>query len=136
MATFAMGVVVAPVSARPRRLDHGQLFVALDFLHQPASRLLAIFLAEWLVEDPPYIKRNLKAAIDFVGFGLLAVWLATLQIVLDKGQEADWLGAVWICWFTITSVPLIAFIAWEFYKDPLVDLRVFKNQNFPHVGVI
>jgi len=34
-----------------------------------------------------YIKRNLKAAIDFIGFGLLAVWLATLQIVLDKGQE-------------------------------------------------
>jgi hypothetical protein len=39
MATFAQGVVVAP-DHRPdaRRLDHGQLFVALDFLHQPAGR--------------------------------------------------------------------------------------------------
>jgi DHA2 family multidrug resistance protein len=94
--------------------------------------LLAIFLAEWLVEDPPYIKRNLKAAIDFIGFGLLAVWLATLQIVLDKGQEADWLGAVWIRWFIgISVVAMIAFIVWEFrVKDPLVDLRILKSRNF------
>jgi MFS transporter, DHA2 family, multidrug resistance protein len=77
--------------------------------------MLAMFLAEWLVEDPPYIKRNLKAAIDFIGFGLLAVWLATLQIVLDKGQEADWFGAVWIRWFMVISVvAMIAFIVWEF----------------------
>jgi DHA2 family multidrug resistance protein len=90
-----------------------------------------------VVEDPPYIKRNPKAAIDFVGFGLLAVWLATLQVILDKGQEADWFNAHWICWFTATSVcSLIGFIAWEFYSEhPLVDLRVFKNRNFA-VGVI
>jgi DHA2 family multidrug resistance protein len=84
------------------------------------------------VEDPPYIKRNLKAAIDFVGFGLLAVWLATLQIVLDKGQEADWFGADWIRWFTVISVAaFIGFIVWEFrVKDPLVNLRILRSRNF------
>ena len=35
---------------------------------------------------------------------LLAVWLATMQIVLDKGQEADWFGAEWVRWFTLISV--------------------------------
>ena len=82
---------------------------------------------------PPYIKRNLKAAIDFIGFGLLAVWLATLQIVLDKGQEADWLGAVWIRWFIgISVVAMIAFIVWEFtVEHPLVDLRISsRSRNF------
>ena len=74
-----------------RRLDHGQLFLALDFLHQRAGwHRSRCCWQQWLVEDPPYIKRNAKADIDFIGFGLLAVWLATLQITLDKGQEADW----------------------------------------------
>ena len=86
---------------------------------------------------PPYIKRDETAKIDFIGFGLLAVWLATLQVILDKGQEADWFNAHWICWFTTTSVlSFVGFVAWEFHcEHPLVDLRVFKNRNFT-VGVI
>ena len=28
--------------------------------------------------------------IDTIGFGLMAVSLATLQIILDKGQQDDW----------------------------------------------
>jgi len=94
-------------------------------------------MAKWVIEDPPYIKRNVEATIDYFGFALLAVWLATMQIVLDKGQEADWLGAEWVRWFTVTSViSFFTFIWWEFKIDhPLVDLRVFKNRNFT-IGLI
>jgi DHA2 family multidrug resistance protein len=55
-----------------------------------------------------------------------------MQIVLDKGQEADWLGAEWVRWFTFTSVAaFVSFLWWEFTTDhPLVDLRIFKNRNF------
>jgi DHA2 family multidrug resistance protein len=55
-----------------------------------------------------------------------------MQIVLDKGQDADWFGAEWIRWFTLTSVAaFIGFISWEFYTEhPLVNLRVFKDRNF------
>ena len=67
-------------------------------------------MAKWVVEDPPYIKRNVKATIDFIGFGLLAVWLATLQIVLDKGQEADWFGAE-LGALVHLAFPSLAFIA-------------------------
>ena len=119
MAAFAHGRGGGADSGSDgRRLDHGQLFLALDFLHQPAGRHPgAALMAKWLVEDPPYIKRNQsRRTIDFIGFGLLAVWLATLQIILDKGQEADWFSAHWICWFTATSVAsFVGFIAWEFF---------------------
>ena len=100
MATFAMGVVVAPIIGPTLGgwITDNYSWRWIFYINLPVG-MLAIFLAEWLVEDPPYIKRNEKAAIDFIGFGLLAVWLATLQIVLDKGQEADWLGADWIRWF-------------------------------------
>jgi DHA2 family multidrug resistance protein len=70
--------------------------------------------------------------VDFIGFGLLALWLATMQIVLDKGQEADWFGAEWVRWFTFVSVTaFLGFIIWEFVTDhPVVDLRIFKNRNY------
>src|ERR1700690_3522511 len=133
MATFAQAVVVAPIIGPTLGgwITDNYSWRWIFYINVPIG-LLAIFLASWLVEDPPYIKRNLKAAIDFTGFGLVAVWLATLQIVLDKGQEADWLGAIWIRWFIGISVAaMIAFIVWEFrVKDPLVNLRILRSRNF------
>ena len=133
MATFSMAVIVAPIIGPTLGgwITDNYSWRWIFYINLPVG-MLAIFLAEWLVEDPPYIKRNLKAAIDYIGFGLLALWLATLQIVLDKGQDADWFGAEWIRWFTVVSVAaFVGFIAWEFrVKDPLVDLRILKSRNF------
>jgi DHA2 family multidrug resistance protein len=133
MATFSMAVIVAPIIGPTLGgwITDNYSWRWIFYINLPVG-LLAMLLAEWLVEDPPYIKRNLKAAIDFVGFGLLVVWLATLQIVLDKGQEADWFGSEWIRWFVGTSaVSMIAFVVWEFtVEHPLVDLRILKSRNF------
>jgi DHA2 family multidrug resistance protein len=138
MATFAQGVIVAPIIGPTLGgwITDNFSWRWVFYINLPVG-ILAIFLAQWLVQDPPYIKRNLKAAIDFMGFGFLALWLATLQIILDKGQEADWFGTVWIRWFVIISGgALVAFIWRELtVKDPLADLRVFKNRNFA-VGVL
>jgi DHA2 family multidrug resistance protein len=138
MATFSLAVIVAPIIGPTLGgwITDNYSWRWIFYINLPVG-VLAMFLAEWLVEDPPYIKRNLEATIDFVGFGLLAVWLATLQITLDKGQEADWLGAVWIRWFiVISAIAMIGFIVWELKAEhPLVDLRIFKSRNFA-VGVI
>jgi DHA2 family multidrug resistance protein len=138
MAIFAQGVVVAPILGPTLGgwITDNYSWRWIFYINLPVG-IGAVMMAKWVVEDPPYIKRNLHATIDFAGFGLLAVWLATLQIVLDKGQEADWFGADWVCWFvTISVAAFIGFIAWEFsVEHPLVDLRVFKNRNFA-VGVI
>ena len=133
MATFSLAVIVAPIIGPTLGgwITDNYSWRWIFYINLPVG-ILAMSLAEWLVEDPPYIKRNLKAAIDFVGFGLLAMWLATLQVTLDKGQEADWLSAVWIRWFIAISVAaLIGFIVWELkVEHPLVDLRIFKSRNF------
>jgi MFS transporter, DHA2 family, multidrug resistance protein len=138
MAIFTQGVVVAPIIGPTLGgwITDNYSWRWVFYINLPVG-ILAILLAQWLVEDPPYIKRNTKAPIDFIGFGLLALWLATLQIILDKGQEADWFGSEWICWFTsISVVAMIGFIAREFtVKYPLVDLRILKNRNFA-VGVM
>jgi MFS transporter, DHA2 family, multidrug resistance protein len=137
MAAFAQGVVVAPILGPTLGgwITDNYSWRWIFYVNLPFG-ILAMFMAQWLVEDPPYIKRNKHATIDYIGFGFLCLWLAALQITLDKGQEADWLGSVWIRWaMAISLLAMIAFIAWEFTTEhPLVDLRVFKNRNFA-VGV-
>jgi len=94
--------------------------------------ILAIFLMARYLEDPPYIKHAKPGDIDRIGFGLLTIWLATLQIVLDKGQQEDWFASTWITWFSVISVAgLAALIVRELRtREPIADLRVFRNRNF------
>src|SRR5258708_32841955 len=93
---------------------------------------LAIVLCRAFLEDPPYLKRSSAANIDYLGFGLLGIWLASLQIMLDKGQELDWFASKMIVWCAvIATAGFIAVIVSELVTaHPIVDLRILKNRNF------
>jgi MFS transporter, DHA2 family, multidrug resistance protein len=95
--------------------------------------IVALLLVYQLVEDPPYIAR-LKARLsgfDFIGFSLLTIGVGALQIVLDKGQEDDWFGSHFITTLVVIAVAgLVSLVIWEwFQKQPIVDVRLFKNFN-------
>jgi DHA2 family multidrug resistance protein len=95
--------------------------------------IVALILVYQLIEDPPYIAR-LKARLsgfDLIGFSLLALGVGALQIVLDKGQEDDWFGSPFITTLVvIAAVGLVSLVIWEwFQKEPIVDVRLFKNFN-------
>jgi MFS transporter, DHA2 family, multidrug resistance protein len=132
-AVFGIGIVVAPIIGPTLGgwlTDHYSW--RWTFLINFPVGALALFLISLLVEDPPYIRARRPGRIDGLGFGLMALWLGTLQIMLDKGQEVDWFSAVWLRWFAVISVlALIGFIVRELRTDqPIVDLRIFKNRNF------
>src|SRR5580693_5561323 len=95
---------------------------------------LALLLVYQLVEDPPYLARLKKwlAGFDFIGFSLLTLGVGALQIVLDKGQEDDWFGSHFITTLVVVAaVGLVSLVIWEwFQKEPVVDVRLFKNFNF------
>ena len=72
------------------------------------------------VEDPPYARREKNLPIDYIGFGFLALWLGLFQVILDKGQEADWFGSDWVCWFAaLSAISMVAFIIRELRTDIL-----------------
>ncbi|HKE24395.1 MAG TPA: DHA2 family efflux MFS transporter permease subunit [Bryobacteraceae bacterium] len=102
--------------------------------------ILAIFLVQQLIEDPPYLSRLRKAVgkFDYVGFSLLTIGVAALQIALDKGQEDDWFGSTFITTLIVTAaIGLIALVIWEwFQKTPIVDVRLFKSFNFAATNVM
>jgi DHA2 family multidrug resistance protein len=138
MAAFSMGIIVAPILGPTLGgwITDNYSWRWIFYINVPVG-ILAFVMAEVLVEDPPYIRRNKHATVDFAGFALLAIWLGTLQIVLDKGQEMDWFQSAWICWLAaISAVSFVAMLIWEFRAEhPVVDLRVFRNRNFA-TGVV
>ncbi len=110
------------------------------FLMNLPVGILALFLVLNFVEDPPFLKRSTVAEsrIDYIGFGLLAVGVGFLQVVLDKGQEDDWFGSNFIVTLSVIAIiSLIVLVAWELHtKDPILDIRLFKNFNFATSSVM
>jgi MFS transporter, DHA2 family, multidrug resistance protein len=96
--------------------------------------ILALILTNRLVEDPPYQKSDRKNLyrIDYIGVGLLTISMASLQIMLDKGEEKNWFGSHFIVGFaTSFFISFLLLIIWEFHVEkPLIDLRLFKFRNF------
>jgi DHA2 family multidrug resistance protein len=133
MALYGLGVVVAPIIGPTLGgwITDSYSWRWIFYINIPIG-VAAVMMVSAFVDDPPYIKNAVRGAIDFVGFGLMAVWLATLQIVLDKGQQEDWFASSWVCWLTALSVAtMVGFVAWELWvENPIVNLRVFLNRNF------
>lgn len=102
--------------------------------------LLTLFLVYQLVEDPPFLERRAlrNSRLDYIGLSALALGIAALQIVLDKGQEDDWFASGFIGTLTIIAVVCLLFLVlWEWYeKDPVVDVRLFKYFNFSTASVM
>ncbi|HWX00552.1 DHA2 family efflux MFS transporter permease subunit [Collimonas sp.] len=73
-----------------------------------------------------------KLPIDKVGLGLMVVWVAALQLMLDKGKELDWFASTEIVVLALTAaVGFIAFLIWELTeRNPIVDLRVFRHRGY------
>jgi DHA2 family multidrug resistance protein len=133
MAVYGVGVVVAPIIGPTLGgwLTDSYSWRWAFYINLPVG-VLAVFLTSLFVEDPPYIRKLNQGRFDGMGLGFLAVWLATMQIVLDRGQEADWFGALWLRWFAgISVVAFICFIIRELHtSSPIVNLRTLKNRNF------
>jgi DHA2 family multidrug resistance protein len=106
--------------------------------------LASLFLVWTVLVDPPAVQKEREEAlkgglkVDFLGFGLVAVGLGCLQVVLDKGTEDDWFASDFILVFAIVSaIALVALVVWELKQDdPIVDLSLMKSPSFSACMVV
>ncbi|MDO8434067.1 MAG: DHA2 family efflux MFS transporter permease subunit [Candidatus Binatus sp.] len=137
-AIYGMAVVLAPAIGPTLGgyiTDHFN-WRWIFFINVPIG-MVSMLLTYRMVEDPPYLKEVTKTArarfsIDYIGLGLIALGLGCLQVVLDKGQEEDWLSSHFIAWLAaISVVAVIGFVIWELrQKYPILDLKLFKSPTF------
>jgi MFS transporter, DHA2 family, multidrug resistance protein len=133
MAIYGMGIVVAPIIGPTLGgwITDNYSWRWIFYINVPVG-ILAVLMSNMFIEDPPYVKQQRPGRIDYIGFGLMAVGLGTLQLVLDKGQEEDWFASSLIFGAAIfTVLALAAFIIWELrIKEPIVNLSVLADRNF------
>jgi DHA2 family multidrug resistance protein len=134
-AIYGMAVVLAPAIGPTLGgfiTDHYS-WRWVFFINVPVG-MVSLLLNRSMLRDPPYLARARKrqGRIDLGGIALIALGLGSLEVVLDKGQEDNWFTSGFITAFAAVAVTaLTAFVAWELtHKDPVVDLRIFKQRNF------
>ena len=103
------------------------------FIKLPVA-LLALYMTYTLVQEKSGEARAKRGGIrvDYIGIAFLTLGVASLQVVLDKGQEDDWFGSQFILSLAIVAtVSLVALVIWEWHRrDPVIDVRMFKSFNF------
>ena len=89
-------------------------FVVLAFVHVDRPRL------------------ELLKGFDLAGVVFIALFLGSMQYVLEEGPRNDWFADPPIAVFTVVMVAAgIAFVLRELnYAHPVVDLRAFGDRNF------
>jgi DHA2 family multidrug resistance protein len=99
------------------------------YVNVPIAAVSAVILWRMLGGRDDAPRRN---PIDFTGLALLMVAVATLQIVLDKGNQLDWFASPFIVALTtIGVIAAVAFVLWELTERfPVVDLSVLSNRNY------
>lgn len=133
MALYGVAVMIGPAigPSLGGLLTENYSWRWIFYINIPIG-LIGLLMVWRFVHDPPYLKNRKPVNIDYVGIGLLAVGLATLQTVLEQGQTSDWFSSPLIVILSaIAAVCLSIFIWWELVTDdPAVDLRLLKNLSF------
>lgn len=131
MALFALAVMVSSIMGPTVGgfIVDNSSWQWIYLMNIPIGIISCILIQFFIPEKEERVKPK---KVDVVGFSLLVVWLLTMQIVLDKGEQYNWFDTTWVCWLTGISIfSFIFFVVWELeYKDPMVNVRILKDKNF------
>tara|TARA_R110000782_G_scaffold49622_2_gene107907 strand:+ start:40731 stop:42284 length:1554 start_codon:yes stop_codon:yes gene_type:complete len=128
MAMFGMGVVLGPVMGP---ILGGVLTESMNwrwvfFVNIPIGALA--FAGLWFLL--PDVKRPARS-LDLTGFALLAISLASFQLMLDRGEHADWFNSaeIWLEFLVSASSFWMFCVHIITTKNPLYSRTMLGNRN-------
>lgn len=128
MSIWGMGVMIGPIFGPVLGgwLTENFSWRWVFYVNVPVGIITVIMLLALL----PH-KDTRKRKFDLFGFSMLALSLASLQLMLDRGHQLDWFDSaeIWIeCGVSIAT--LWIFIVHSIIaKNPMFDRRLFKDRN-------
>jgi DHA2 family multidrug resistance protein len=131
LAIWSMTTLVAPICGPILGgwISDNMSWRWIFFINVPVGIFCALVCYRGLISrETPTAKRR----IDTVGFLLLLVWVSTVQLMLDRGKDADWFHSGFIVALgCVSAVGFVAWLIWELTeKHPIVDLSLFRSRNF------
>jgi MFS transporter, DHA2 family, multidrug resistance protein len=93
---------------------------------------IAVSIAAWMLIDFDKPNLSLAKSFDWVALFLLAVFLGSLEYVLEEGPGDDWFDSGLILTLTLMCVAGGIAFFWRVLTSasPLVDFKAFSNRNF------
>jgi DHA2 family multidrug resistance protein len=144
-AVYGIAVVVAPAIGPTLGgwITDNFSWRWIFFINVPVGIVSLMLVSQLLKESAASVAQTIAVRakgfkVDYIGFSFVALGLGSLQVVLDKGQEDDWLSSNFILFFTIiATVGIIGAILWELHtEDPIVDLPLLKRFNFAFTNIM
>jgi MFS transporter, DHA2 family, multidrug resistance protein len=137
-ALFGVAVVAAPVVGPTLGgwLSDNVSWHWCFLINGPIGVIAMALIAIIVKEKPSEVARRrllaLEKRFDIVGFVLVATFLGSLELMLDRGLEDDWFGSSFIVKVAIVCVlAFVLMIPWEMSrKDPTIDVRMVASRQF------
>ena len=133
---FGMGVVVAPVFGPTLGGYLAEIYNwrAAFYMIAPLS-ILAFLAVSATIRDRP--EGEMRRPFDWTGFLALSSVIVCVQLMLDRGERADWFESPEILLEAAgAAAGLWVFVAHSLTTDrPFLDLRLLKDRNYA-VGLV
>jgi DHA2 family multidrug resistance protein len=130
MAIWGMGVMIGPILGPTLG---GYLTDVYDWrwvflINVPVGILAVLGLVAFMEETD----RQGDGRFDWIGFGVLSVGLAALQLMLDRGEQQDWFHSTEIiAELVLACLGIYLFVVHIFTSDNcFIPPRLFKDLNF------
>ncbi len=129
MALWGMGIMVGPILGPPLGgwLTENYSWHWVFLINVPVGALALFGVLASVPPDEPHESR-----FDWRGFAFLSLGIAALQLMLDRGNEKDWFGAV-----EIQIELALAFLGFYLYwvhwytrEHAFVNLGLLRDRNF------
>jgi DHA2 family multidrug resistance protein len=130
MAVWGVGVMLGPILGPTLGgwLTEYHSWRWVFYINLPLGIATTLGLLAWMPETPLDRERR----FDATGFAFLAVGLAALQLMLDRGESLDWFASREIVVEAVlAALGLYLFVAHVLtHPAPFIDPRLFVDRNF------
>jgi MFS transporter, DHA2 family, multidrug resistance protein len=137
-AIYGLGVIIGPTLGPPLGgyIVDNFSWPYIFYINIPIG-VIATLLTLQFVRSPKYSEKSAAKDVDWLGIGLLAIAVGSLQYVLEKGHDDDWFNSPVIVGLTLAAIFGFFFFIWRelTFRNPIVQLRVLKNSNLS-VGTV